>query len=161
MPVNPLTDLASSAVTPVAVTGVARTYVTPEVSSSPEATTLYGDATSGDPEYFRITVNAGDDIVAGSRLKNAYPDIAMLNPGDEKVIFSSAPITRVDVVLVGDHEDTADFSVTEASTEANFRAAMRTYEFASTDGVRQVVITASEILDAKQVRLQINGAGDA
>lgn len=120
--------------------------VTPEVGGSPQAKQQFGDSTH-DVFYLKATLNAGDDIIAGARLSNSYPDVTLLNPGTQIILRSPTAIERVDLLAVGDTESSSPSAgeiATEASTEVNIRSLMQTFTFDAADDVRLVTLTASE-----------------
>lgn len=128
------------------VTVIPRLAVTPEVSGSPQAKQEFGDGTV-ELRYLRATLNAGDDIVAGSRLLNGYPDTSMLTADNEYVFQSDTAITRLDIVAIGDAVSgtlAAGECVDEAGTESEIRTAMVTFTFDSADDVRTVIVTVSQ-----------------
>ena len=120
--------------------------VAPDVSGSPKALQQFGDSTN-DVFYLRLAVNAGDDVTAGTRLKNGYPDTQMLLPGTQAVLTSPTPITRIDVLAIGDTESgtpAAGEIATEASTEANIRLLMQKFTFDAADKVLVALVSASD-----------------
>ena len=120
--------------------------VTPEVGGSPQAKQAFGDGTN-DVFYIRVTVNAGDDIVAGSRLSNGYPDSTIINPGSQLLIEAADAITRLDLLAIGDVQSgtpSAGEIATEASTEVNIRSLMQTFTFDVADDVSEAVTTLRE-----------------
>jgi hypothetical protein len=137
----------------VGATSTPRESVTPTVGGVAQGFQAFGDA-SGDIRYLRITVNAGDDIVAGSRLANGYPEIFILNPGASLSLYTNSAIVRCDIVAIGDGETSTPVAgelVVEAvatSTEADYRSAMVTFEFDSADNVRTLSISASQAYSA-------------
>lgn len=125
---------------------IPRLAVVGEIGGTPTGIAQFGDGTN-DVFHFRVTVNAGDDIAAASRLANGYPDTLTLNPGDSLVLASDAAITRLDVVAIGDTTSStlsAGEIVTRAETQANFTLALRTWVFDSADDVREVALMATE-----------------
>jgi hypothetical protein len=125
---------------------IPRPTVTGEVGGIPAGIAQFGDGTN-DVFYLRVTVNAGDDIAAASRLALGYPDVLIVNPGDALVIASDVAITRLDVVAIGDTTSgtlSAREIVTRAETQANFTLARNTWIFDSVDDVREVALMATE-----------------
>lgn len=123
-----------------------RLSVTPEVGGTPQAKQQFGDGTV-ELRYLRGTINAGDDVVAGARLLNGYPDTFMMLADNVYQFQSDVAITRLDMVAIGDAlsgSATAGHPVDEAGTEAETIARMVTHTFDSADDVRLVIITLSQ-----------------
>ena len=130
--------------------GLPRLAVTPDVGGSPQAKQEFGDG-SNELRYLRATVNAGDDIVAGARLLNGYPDATMLLADGQYVFMSDSAITRVDIVAIGDALSgslAAGELLDEAGTESEASTAMVTFTFGAADNVRTVIVTVSQIYNA-------------
>lgn len=138
------------------------TAVTPEVSGSPKAFQQFVD--DGTPAIellgLRYTVNAQDDVAAGSRLLNGYPDVGFLGPNAQVVITADVAITSVHVVAVGN--DTAGTpgagtpigvvgGLGTDATEAQTRTSMVTFTFDSADNVRTVILTTTPSYTAAAV----------
>lgn len=155
---------------------VPRISVTPEVATVAQSFQEFGDGTH-DVFYLRYTVNAPDDVAAGSRLFNGYPEVGAIPPDSAVRLSSSAPITRIDVVAFGDDNDGTPAAGeqiehdTENDDEADVRTAMITFEFNSADDVRWVILTSTpsyssgtdglNAANANLVGLLIEGFSDA
>ena len=141
---------------------IPRLAVTPEVGGSPQAFQQFVD--DGTPAIellgLRYTVNAGDDVVAGSRLLNGYPDCGFLGLDAQTVIVADAAITSVHVVAVGN--DTAGTPGTGTpigvvgglgtdATEAQTRTSMVEFNFDSADNVRTVILTTTAAYTAAAI----------
>lgn len=130
----------------VAPDQIPRLSVTPEGVTSP-GSSQFGDG-SNELRYLRVIVNAGDDVVAGAKLLSGE-GCAMLIAERSYVLTANVPITRLDVVAIGDALSSGSppakgTLVDEAGTEAEIRNAMRTYTFSADDNVRSVVIVLSQ-----------------
>jgi hypothetical protein len=127
-----------------------RLSVVPEVSSAAQSVQRFGDGTN-DVFYLRGTVNAGDAVVAGARLKSGGPDVFFVNPGDVRRVLADVAITRLDLVCIGDVTSgslSAGEIVDVADTASDFRTAMVTFVFDEGDDVRALTVEASERLSA-------------
>ena len=133
------------------ISDVPRAEIIPEVNASPQAKQEFGDA-SGDIRFLKVTYDVdgnGDDFIASGRLKASYPITKHFYPG-EHIILRTDPdsnITRVDIVAIGDTTSgtlAAGELVTDGETEANYRTAMVTFDFSSTDKVRTVAIASTD-----------------
>lgn len=134
------------AVTPIDYPGVS---VTPEVSGSAQAKQEFGDGTN-ELRYLRATINASDDTVAGTRLLAGYPDTTMLLAGNSYTFEADAPITRIDIVGIGDALGSAAVGTTlnEGGTQAEASARMQTFEFDAASSVTKVIVTVSQFYSA-------------
>jgi len=124
-------------------TDIPRIGVQPDVSGSP-LSTMFLDA--GDTQAVcaaLITVNAGDDVVAATRLAAAGPDVAVLTPGSTITIVSDTPITRVDIVGTGS-ATAGGVVISTAMTVALCLTHQDTFNFSSTDNIRTVTVTMSD-----------------
>lgn len=156
------------------ILGVPREWVTPEVSGSPQSKQEFGDGTNM-LRYFRVTYEVdgnGDDYVAGGRLKHGYPGIKQFNPGETVPVRGDLAITTVYIIAIGDAVSSSlvpGAIVTEAATEAQFRAAMQKFEFSSLKDVRTAFIESSERYSASAApattanssHVQVRGASHA
>jgi hypothetical protein len=130
-----------------------RPQIIPRVAGVLTGAALFGDL-ANDVWHLRYTVGAMDIVEAGLRLKNGYPDVGLLQPGDGvTVVRATDAITRVDIVCLGDTESSTLSSgecVTLASTEANFRIALVSFAFDPIDDCRSVGMTCSQRQSATQ-----------
>lgn len=126
-----------------------RLAIVPTVSAAPQASAQFGDGT-GDVRYLRFKVNAGDAVFARDHLKAGFPDVGMMIPGKVYEIEADAAIERLDIVAIGDAEtgslSTPGQLVVDAagSTAIEYGTAMVSFEFASADDVRRVLVTLSD-----------------
>jgi len=121
---------------------VNRASVVPTISSTPTAVFSF-DAGSGQTvSYLLVTVNAPDDIVAGTRLKTSFVDTKIVGPDTVLTITSADPITRLDIVAIASADNDSGGTTTTASTVAEYRDSMQTFEFGSSSVVKTATITA-------------------
>ena len=143
------------------VFSVPRTAVTPDVSSSPTAFQRFGDG-SATIYYFRVTVNAGDDPTAGSRL-STMQQCHMLRPDESLMLSADAAMTRVDIVAVGSAESASLSSGevvvedTATSTAADYQTAMVTFVFEASDNIKGVTLSASD-RQSNNVTISVDGS---
>lgn len=150
---------------------VGRLWYVPDVGGVATGKKQFGDG-SGDVRYLRVTVNAGDDVIASQRLLAGFPDTFQLNCDDALQIASAAAITRVDIVAVGDATSgspAAGTLIDEADAIGDVQSAMVTYTFDADDDVRGVFVkssapysaTAAPATSANYSMVQVGGVGDA
>lgn len=148
---------------------VPRLLVVPEISGTPTPFAEYGD---GAIELLGIafTINAGQAIMAGSRLLNGRPDAHFVGPGGRPARrTTTTPIVRVDVVAVGVDTGTPAAGVPigrpgvlaggsgTAATEAQTRTCMRTYTFDESDDVRELILFVSDRYTSAAAEAAANG----
>lgn len=122
--------------------------ITPTVASSAQSLQQFGGDGTLLLRYLRATVNADDDVIAGERLANGFPDCFLLWPESTFEIRADEPITVVDIVAFGSAQSSSpspgEVALDGSTTAAVIRGSLkRKFEFSSADNVRHVMISIS------------------
>jgi len=131
--------------------------IIPTISGATVGEIFFDALTTAQIVKCRVTPNAGDSIIAASRLANGQPDVVDLGNGDPLQIFSTSAITSIHVCML------ANIAVVEAAYDpatkiatgtlvtntvaADFETAMVEFNFASTDNINLVTIDLTSYSD--------------
>ncbi len=142
-------------------TGVPRPIVVPTISSTAVGYFVLGDEGAGSANIHgvRITLNAATAAAAAGRLVDATADVIPLGTNVTRNITSAANITRVDIVAIGNIENTTSGLIIPdtnaagaganlwgtATSEANVQSAMVSLEFDAASEVRTLVLSISSV----------------
>lgn len=121
------------------------------------------------PYWILATVNPGDDVTASNRLRVGYPDVLMVTPDNSLEIVSDTVITNVCLIAVGNTSGgpttaaPANYTgnayiVANTETDASdWLANMANFTFDSSDAVKRVRISVTQIYGTNYVTISVEG----